>query len=913
MSSPFRVFVYALVAAVLAAPIAAVEPASTPPVVPLGLDAYLQWEKWPLQRLGVRSYMRSTYDRSGGNQSADASHYLYQEAEDFNVALDELGPGVLYFKRTNHWHGSPWHYEVDGTDHIVQESSTADPLNPVADSVFLPEAPFPNPLTWTWSVTRGADLMWVPIMFEQQLRIAYSRTHYGTGYFILHKLLPGIALSRPLRSWSIQEIPDPAVLDLINRSGTDIAPADTLIQEAGDLSLAAGGTLPVAQIQGPATLRALKFTLPLDRALDLERVRLRITWDGRAQPSVDAPLCLFFGAGTFYNRDGREWLVKAFPVSIRQTADELQLACYFPMPFFREARIELADVPASEAEIGYEIRAEHYDGPSNHVGYFHATYRDHPDPEPGVDLVYLDTREVEGGGDWTGAFVGSSFIFSHHAILGTLEGDPRFFFDESQTPSYGTGTEEWGGGGDYWGGRTMTLPFAGHPVGAPNPDAAHNDRDRIESAYRFLLADLMPFGKRAIIRNEHGALNDSREHYESVVYWYGLPGASLVRTDVLDVGDPADEAAHDYVSPDATAPYRFSSRYEWGPTAVELTAPNRPEANPASYAEFSFHLPAAGEYSLWVHGRAERPFVTSDAFWVQFDGEIGTPAFTAAANGINGLGNWLDGHPGELDYRWSSGMPNAVPQVMRFAEPGTHTLRIQPRHRGHFLDEIRLTPVNAVPLNDQPADALAEAAVAAAAVVLRAEDARTLAGAYRLLDDRGARAGKALYIPSETREVVPVQTKDGRRTDGTSEFTLRIDPDNHGVMLRRTLDYQYPNQRARIWIAAVGEDGNPGDWREAGVWYEAGADTHLYSDPPGELDPTRKTLQTSGRRFRDSEFLIPLELTRGQSAIRVRAEFWPLERSLWPGQEFPHRTTWTELEYQAWSYVMPPDPFANDD
>ena len=81
--------------------------------------------------------------------------------------------------------------------------------------------------------------------------------------------------------------------------------------------------------------------------------------------------------------------------------------------------------------------------------------------------MLLDTRQTEGGGDWSGSFVGTSFIFSHDAVLNTLEGDPRFFFDDSQTPqAYGTGTEEWGGGGDYWGGQNMTLPFAGHPAGA---------------------------------------------------------------------------------------------------------------------------------------------------------------------------------------------------------------------------------------------------------------------------------------------------------------------------------------------------------------------------------------------------------------------------------------------------------------
>jgi hypothetical protein len=77
--------------------------ADEPPVIPVGLDAYRQWELWPLQRIGARAYMRSTYDRRGGNEGADASHFLYQAADDFNVALDVQGPGILYFARYNHW------------------------------------------------------------------------------------------------------------------------------------------------------------------------------------------------------------------------------------------------------------------------------------------------------------------------------------------------------------------------------------------------------------------------------------------------------------------------------------------------------------------------------------------------------------------------------------------------------------------------------------------------------------------------------------------------------------------------------------------------------------------------------------------------------------------------------------------
>jgi hypothetical protein len=144
----------------------------------------------------VRAYMRSTYDRAGNNEHADASHFLYQLAEDRNVTLDVEGPGILYFVRTNHWHGSPWHYEVDGKDHIVRETSTADPEHPAQGSVFLPEAPFPRPLAWTWADTKGADLSWIPVGFENRFRIQYSRTFYGTGYYIYHQCVRGLRIRR---------------------------------------------------------------------------------------------------------------------------------------------------------------------------------------------------------------------------------------------------------------------------------------------------------------------------------------------------------------------------------------------------------------------------------------------------------------------------------------------------------------------------------------------------------------------------------------------------------------------------------------------------------------------------------------------------------------------------------------------
>jgi hypothetical protein len=419
-------------------------------------------------------------------------------------------------------------------------------------------------------------------------------------------------------------------------------------------------------------------------------------------------------------------------MNVRFDADRVHLACFFPMPFFKSAKIEIRGVdPAPIPDVRFRVRTVATKEPANHLAYFHAAHRDFPQPEPGKDLVLLDTREAEGGGNWSGHFVGTSWIFSDRAVLGTLEGDPRFFFDDSLTPqAYGTGTEEWGGGGDYWGGLNMTLPFAGHPTGARNDKEAKNNEDKIESAYRFLLADLMPFGRNAVIRLEHGGENQSTEHYQTVTYWYGLPGESLVKTDEFKVGDGESEQAHLYYSPEASEPYEITSRYEWG------------------------------------------------------------------------------------------------------------------------VDTLK---------------------------------------------------GKEVY---------PAHTDSGRKMTGESFFQLQLDPKNFGVLLRRKLDYQLPNQRAEVYIADANspETGKAKpNWKLAGTWYLAGGNTCVYSNPKGELGATEHHAQTSNRRFRDDEFLIPRKLTEGRQAIRVRIKFTPVNRPLFPGHPL-REMAWSEIKYTAYCFVLPKPP-----
>lgn len=694
------------------------------PVVPVGLDGYRDWARLPQLRIGVRAAMGGTDDPGGGPE--DAGQFLRTTRDSFYAALEAEGPGVLYATVTNRWRGGPWHFVVDGFDRVVRESSTVTPDRPVEPSLFDPPGALPPPLALTWTSTRGADVNHVPVAFATSLAVGFARTHRASGDFVVHRFAEGADhLSRPLRGWDGATPPDADVVALLDRAGSDIVPSGAELQSRlGTVDVPADGAVALpATGAGPATLRVLQLSVVREQALALGRARLRITWDGRAAPSVDAPVALFFGAGVLYNRDVREHLVKALLTTVRYAGENVVLAAYFPMPFFRGARVELVGAGEALTGVNWQSRTETLTASPGTTAYFHATARDHGVPAAGVDLNFLDTSAVEGGGEWCGHFVGTAFTFSDRASFDTLAGDPRFYFDDAASAqAHGTSTEAWVGGAEHWGGGTATLPLFGHPAGVGDPSMARAPDDLVQSAYRHLVADAMPFGRSARVRFEHGGANDAAERYRSVAYWYGRPGACLVPTDSIDVGDVADEAAHRYSVTMGSAPEMLTSRFEHGIDRV-----------------------TAG---------------------------VDLPAYSDA----------------------------------------------------------------------------------------------------------------------------------GRRVTGTSEFSLRIDPANVGVMLRRTLDLALPDQRAEVSVA---EDRVGSGFQPAGVWYTPGSNQRVYSNPATELGLNGRDLRTSGRRFRDDEFLLPRRLTEGRSAIRVRVRHAPAALPLVPGGPARERA-WSEFRYQVYAYVLPP-------
>ncbi len=273
----------------------------------------------------------------------------------------------------------------------------------------------------------------------------------------------------------------------------------------------------------------------------LREARLRITFDG--QTTVDSPVGEFFGSGL-----GEAEVTSLF--SAMQTAEDGSYYSWWPMPFARSARVELvnesdqtitggdATVTAGRDNWGQALRR-------GEAGYFHATSH-RAETVPDQDWIFLD---VAGQGKFVGVHhtaealtpgVGGPFA----GRRGYLEGDERVYVDGSRTPQlYGTGSEDFYESGWYFNRGVFSNPFNGNTVHEVEDAGCAQECDAV---YRLMIGDAVPFASGLRFGMEHGPHNDVPATYGSTAFWYGQGEVTLRSTDVLDVGDPASEAAHDY-------------------------------------------------------------------------------------------------------------------------------------------------------------------------------------------------------------------------------------------------------------------------------------------------------------------------------------------------------------------------------
>jgi hypothetical protein len=304
-------------------------------------------------------------------------------------------------------------------------------------------------------------------------------------------------------------------------------------------SLEAGGTIVLADVEGPGVIRHIWMTVP-DKTPSggpfvLRDLILRVYWDDEETPSIEAPLGDFFCSGF-----GLRASVTSMPIVVAPTGG---MNCYFPMPFRKKARFELtsehaADIPYVFVQIDYTVGDELPED----VGYFHAQWRrTNGDNALGEDHVLLDG--VRGPGKYVGSYIALSAL----ERFWWGEGEVKFYIDgDTEFPTIcGTGLEDYVGGSWAFQNKlalapkdapvdditvhTFSAPFLGYPTRLTDDTTGTAEFDRAmppgHGMYRWHIPDPIHFrSDLRVTLQQLGAdsyrLFERRDDISTVAYWY---------------------------------------------------------------------------------------------------------------------------------------------------------------------------------------------------------------------------------------------------------------------------------------------------------------------------------------------------------------------------------------------------------
>lgn len=498
--------------------------------IPVGIEALERIDGLPYLAPGVRSYMFSSHDRTGGNDDGFNGTYssLYKDGTGY-VLFDAYGPGCLY----RIWSANP------GGDLKFYFDEEESPRIDISQKDLFSGrvSPFIFPLAGDWMRSSGGYYSYLPLPFERRLKISSSSSWYF--YQFSYALFPqgtGVKtftgqedISRVLRQWT--------------NPGKDPKKSQGEIASRGNISVDPGDVKVLFKQASSGSISSIRLKLSKDDRETLRKVFLRIYWDGESSASVSAPLWDFFGAGAkslLLGQDENGWFY-----------------CFFPMPFSSSVRMEVENDNPSSLSVDYEIRSGGAYGAD--AGQFHALWSEKNPTEFGKDFIDM---EAQGRGKFLGISASMQGVDPDirtqcdSPYICFLEGDERVYVDGSLSPDiHGTGTEDYFNGGWYFIMGTFSLPLHG------NPSRPLIDGLMQINAYRIHLGDSVPFESSLKFGREVGAANNITARYTSVAYSYLKGDGGLVQTDELDVGDEASQGQHSY-SAEGSVVTGITSSYE---------------------------------------------------------------------------------------------------------------------------------------------------------------------------------------------------------------------------------------------------------------------------------------------------------------------------------------------------------------
>lgn len=452
---------------------------------------------------GEKCVQFSSYDRASEKGRADPEAwyangdcgvFLRQEQHGEQgersewVMADVDGPGAV----VRIWSANPsgdLRFYVDGGD--VPAFTI-----PFRDLCGGTKAPFVEPLC---GVHSSGWNCYVPFPFARHLKLTAS-----THDFYYHVNVRRFAAGTAVASFTAADLEAPALasfaaqLDGATRPPVARAEADPATRPILSTRLEAGRVSDL-ELPGPATVRwfAARVTADDERAA-LRELRLEITFDGAARPSVVAPLGDFFGTAPDFT---------SYATAVAGVRADGTGWCRLPMPFARNVRVHV--VNDGDVAVGLTLAAAVEPGRTVAPLRLHAKWRQARDlkTRPRSDYMVVDA-------DGPGRFVGCSLSVRNPVKAWWGEGDEHAWVDGEKFPStFGTGSED----------------YFGYAWCDPHPfQAAFHSQSRCDgpanrgytSVNRFQLGDAIPFEHDLKFELEVWHWADCEVDYATMAYWY---------------------------------------------------------------------------------------------------------------------------------------------------------------------------------------------------------------------------------------------------------------------------------------------------------------------------------------------------------------------------------------------------------
>ena len=288
-----------------------------------------------------------------------------------------------------------------------------------------------------------------------------------------------------------------------------------------------GETRVLAEIEGPGKITHIWMTQPRN----YREVLLKITWDNADRPSVQCPLGDFFCLGHGIVNSFQSLLFSASTSNNNEFNMGCALNCYAPMPFRKQAKIELTNESREIGHIQYfYINYETFDSEEamEGLGYFHAEFhRENPfggwsheikvnTPEANVvnkestawenNYVILETKG-------RGHYIGCNLSITNFQGTWWGEGDDMIWVDGYKWPPdlHGTGSEDYFN--QAWGMQKNAFLRNGSSI-------YEADTGGYQTSYVFHLDNPVRFEREIKVTIEHGHGNHLCNEVSSVAYWY---------------------------------------------------------------------------------------------------------------------------------------------------------------------------------------------------------------------------------------------------------------------------------------------------------------------------------------------------------------------------------------------------------